>query len=69
MDFAERDEFKPVLPRLSLAGNLEKSHCNKNTIYVFPEKKLRGPLSPNSYIHVSVSDFYIPRICLLAAAK
>jgi len=28
---------------------------------VFPEKELRG-LSPNSYIHVSVSDLYIPRI-------
>jgi hypothetical protein len=24
-------------------------HCNKNPIYVFPEKELRG-LSPNSYI-------------------
>jgi hypothetical protein len=37
-------------------------HCNKNPIYVFPEKELRG-LSPDSYIHVSVSDLYIPRIC------
>jgi hypothetical protein len=63
MDFAERYEFKPVLPRLSLVGNLEKSHCNKNPIYVFPEKELRCGLSPSSYIHVSVSNFYIPRIC------
>ncbi len=26
---------------------------------IFPEKEL-GSLSPNSYIYVSVSDFYIP---------
>jgi hypothetical protein len=32
-------------------------------IYVFSEKKLLG-LIPNSYIHVSVSDLYIPRIDL-----
>ncbi len=32
-------------------------------MYVFPEMKLRG-LVPNSYIHVSVSDLYIPRIGL-----
>jgi hypothetical protein len=32
----------------------------KNQIYVFPEKELRG-LSPNSYIHLSVSDLYISR--------
>ncbi len=36
-------------------------HSTENPIYVFPEKELSG-LSPNSYIHVSVSDFYIPRI-------
>ncbi len=28
-------------------------------MYVYPEKKLRG-LSPYIYIHVSVSDLYIP---------
>ncbi len=33
----------------------------ENSIYVFLEKEMRG-LSPHSYIHVSVSDFYIPRI-------
>ncbi len=38
-------------------------HWTKNPIYVFPEMKLRG-LVPNSYIHVSVSDLYIPRITL-----
>ncbi len=39
------------------------SHLNytENQIYVFLEKELRG-LSPNSYIHVSVSDLYTSRI-------
>jgi hypothetical protein len=36
-------------------------HCIENPIYVFLEKELHG-LNPNSYIHVSVSDLYIPRI-------
>jgi hypothetical protein len=36
-----------------------KQHCNKNHIYVFPDRELRG-LSPIFYIHVSVSDLYIP---------
>ncbi len=36
-------------------------HGNENSIYVFPEKELRG-LSPNFHIHVSVSDLHIPRI-------
>ncbi len=30
-------------------------HCNGNSIYVFPEKELRG-LNPNFHIHMSVSD-------------
>ncbi len=42
---------------------LEVLHCTKNPIYVLPEMKL-GDLAPNSYIHVSVSDLYIPRIGL-----
>ncbi len=29
-------------------------HRNENTIYVFPEKELRG-LSPNFHIHASVT--------------
>jgi hypothetical protein len=41
------------------------SQCTENQIYVFPEKELRG-LSPNSYIHMFVSDLctymYISRI-------
>jgi hypothetical protein len=32
----------------------------KNPIYLFSEKELRS-LSPYSYIHISVSDLYIPR--------
>ncbi len=39
-------------------------HCTENPISVFPEMELRG-LIPNSYIHLSVRDLYIPRICLL----
>jgi hypothetical protein len=38
-------------------------HFTENPIYVFPEMKLRF-LVPKSYIHVSVSDLYIPRIGL-----
>jgi hypothetical protein len=37
------------------------SHCNENRIHVFPEKELRG-LSPKFHIHVSVSDFNLPKI-------
>ncbi len=36
----------------------ECTHCNKNPIYVFLLRKLRG-LSPNFHIHVSVSDPHI----------
>ncbi len=32
-------------------------HCKKISIYVFPEKELRG-LSPNFHIHVSVCLFW-----------
>jgi hypothetical protein len=34
-------------------------HCTENP--EIPEEELTG-LSPNSYIHVSVSDLHIPRI-------
>jgi hypothetical protein len=45
-------------------------HCTENRIYVFPKKELRC-LSPKSYIHVLLSDLYIPKIRFkyLAAAK
>jgi hypothetical protein len=39
-------------------------HCFENPIYVFPEIKLRG-FVPNYYIHLSVSNLYIPgSVCL-----
>ncbi len=38
-----------------------KLHCKGNSVYIFLFWELRG-LSPNFYIHVSVSDLYIPRI-------
>jgi hypothetical protein len=38
-------------------------HNTENSKQIFPEKELRG-LSPNAYIHVSVSDLYIPTISL-----
>ncbi len=38
-------------------------HRTENPSYVFLEMKLRGFI-PNSYIHVSLSDLYIPRIGL-----
>ncbi len=42
-------------------GWLSIAHCNGNFVYIFLFWELRG-LSPNFYIHVSVSDLYIPRI-------
>jgi hypothetical protein len=45
------------------------THCTKNPIYVFQEMILSG-FVPNSHIHISVSNLYIPRIGLyFAAAK
>ncbi len=38
-------------------------HCNGNSVYIFLFWKKRG-LSPNFHIHVSLSDWYIPRISL-----
>jgi hypothetical protein len=38
-------------------------HCIENLIYAFPEMKLRG-IIPNSYVHVSVSELFIPRMGL-----
>jgi hypothetical protein len=34
------------------------THCNENPIYVFLFWEVRG-LSPNFYIHASVSDLYM----------
>ncbi len=44
-------------------SKLSPSTLYRKSIYVFPEMKLRA-LVHNSYIHVSVSDLYIPRIGL-----
>jgi hypothetical protein len=38
-------------------------YYTENSKHIFPEKELRGH-SPNSYIHVSVYDLYIPTIGL-----
>jgi hypothetical protein len=47
----------------SISFCVEENQCTlkRNSTYIFPEKELRG-LSPNFYIHVSVSDLYIPTI-------
>jgi hypothetical protein len=44
----------PFVPALQM-------QCTENSKQIFPEMKLRG-LVPNFYIHVSVSDLYIPTI-------
>ncbi len=36
-------------------------NCTENSKHIFPAMNLRG-LVPNFYIHVSVSDLYIPTI-------
>jgi hypothetical protein len=38
-------------------------YCTENWEKIFSETKLRG-LSPNFYIHISVSELYIPTIGL-----
>jgi hypothetical protein len=45
---------------LSLDTAFKHLHCPENTIYVFPEMKLRGP-SSNSCIQISVND---ERVCI-----
>ncbi len=57
------------LPQVSSPGQPSRDctlqrHNNENSKQIFTEKELRG-LSPNFYIHVSVSDYYIPMIGLL----
>ncbi len=46
--------------KMSLTLQRQNTEISKQ---IFPEKEYRG-LSPNFQIHVSVSDFYIPRIGL-----
>ncbi len=45
------------------ADHAPQRHNTENSKQVFPGKELRG-YSPYSYIHVSVSDLYIPLIGL-----
>jgi hypothetical protein len=47
-----------------------QNYCTENGKKIFPKRKLRG-LSPNLYIHISVSDLYIfPRsVCLYGCSK
>jgi hypothetical protein len=45
----------------ALALSTLQRHFNENSKQIFPEMKLCS-LKPNSYIHVSVNDLYIPRI-------
>jgi hypothetical protein len=42
---------------------LQKGHYTENSKQIYPEMKLRG-LVPNSDIHVSVRDLFIPTIGL-----
>ncbi len=42
-------------------GPALQRHNTEHSKQIFPENELRGH-SPNSYIHVSVSDLYIPTI-------
>jgi hypothetical protein len=53
-------EMRKSLAEAVYPGYNVNIHCNENSIYVFPEKELRG-LSPNFHIHVSVSDLDILR--------
>ncbi len=48
----------------TVCKNKPINHCTENSKQIFPKIKLRG-LVPNVCIHVSVSDFYVPRsVCL-----
>jgi hypothetical protein len=52
-----------VQPLKVMFDSALQRHSTQNLKQIFPEKELRG-LSPNSnsYIHVSVSEVYIPTI-------
>ena len=51
-------DFTTLLPIAAL-----QKHNTENSKQIFPERELRGH-SPNSCIHVSVSELYIPLIGL-----
>jgi hypothetical protein len=50
-----------VCASVAYLGSLVALYCKSNLCTVFPNMELRG-VNPNSYIHVSVRDLYIPRI-------
>ncbi len=56
--------FRNIPPPSEVAGIARISHLStlqRKFDYVFPERELRG-LITNFYIHISVSDLYIPTI-------
>ncbi len=58
--------LNPMSEKAALRGwarSTLQRYNTKKSKQVFPKKELRGH-SPNSYIHVSVSDLYIPTIGL-----
>ncbi len=53
---------KRILARLEAGtrySRIHRLHCTENSKQIFPEMKLRG-IFTHFYIHVSVSDLYIP---------
>ncbi len=48
---------------MAIARQAVQRHRAENSKQIFPEIKLCGSV-PNSYIHVSVIELYIPTICL-----
>jgi hypothetical protein len=51
-----------ILIEKDVKNSLQRPYT-ENAKQIFPETKLRN-LSPNSYIHVSVNDLFIPKIGL-----
>ncbi len=69
-----RDVIRRVFGRLVFFAEVILENCSpplhslqrqnaENSKQIFPEKEYRG-LSPNFYIHVSVSELYIPTMGL-----
>jgi hypothetical protein len=63
MLYQELASEQPVRHVLCSFHHTLQRHNTENSKQIFPEKELRG-YSPSSYIHVSVSDLYIPKIGL-----
>jgi hypothetical protein len=54
--------FSSLFAELLRTFTLQRHNTAENSKQIFPGKELCG-YSPNSYIHISVSDLYIPQIC------